>query len=138
MNKFDIDLQFGKKYEKICEKYFDNIEYAPNIKFSKYDFISNGIKYEVKCDRLSYKTGNICLEIECYGKPSGISLSESEYYIYFIIKSNNEYDAYKIGTNILRNKMINCKCIYGGDYKKSKFYLLKLIDFKEYLIKPLK
>ena len=138
MNKFKSDLKFGQFYENECKKYFKNVQYVPqNIKFSNYDFISDGIKYEVKSDRVAHRTKNLCIEIQNYGKPSGLSITQAEYYIYFIIH-DNIYDVYKIPINILKEKIINCKCIYGGDYKKSKFHLLKLNEVEQYIITEIK
>lgn len=38
--------------------------------------------FEVKEDFMCVKTGNVALEFECRGKPSGISVCEADYYIY--------------------------------------------------------
>ena len=53
--KFDIDLQYGTiKEEKIIDMFVNK-------------------KIEVKSERgMWMKTGNICIEYESYGKPSGI------------------------------------------------------------------
>ena len=59
--KFDIDLQYGKiREDKIAE------------------MLTNK-KVEVKSERgMWMKTGNICIEYESYGKPSGIAATESD------------------------------------------------------------
>ena len=53
--KFDIDLEYGKVREQLVA-----------------DMLQNK-KIEVKSERdVWQKTGNIAIEYECYGKPSGI------------------------------------------------------------------
>ena len=48
----------------------------------KYDFItSDYLKYEVKCDEYSLKSGNVFIEFYGYDKPSGITTTEADYYI---------------------------------------------------------
>ena len=134
---FKNDLYLGQKFEKECEMYLDGqFEYAPNKKFKPYDFKIGDTKYEVKSDRLAYKTGNICIEYECNNKPSGIITTESDYYIYFIINKDKN-DCYKIPTSIIREKIKNQKSIRGGDGFRSMMTLLKISDFREYLINPI-
>ena len=71
---------------------------------NKYDFKdSNDIKYEVKYDGYSVKSGNFFIEYKGYDKPSGISTTQAKFYIitdgdkYFmidtqlLIKLCNEY-----------------------------------------------
>ena len=62
-NKWDIDLSFGKSGE-------DRVANLLNADKSK---------IEVKTERdWWYKTGNIAIEIECRGKPSGLYVTEAE------------------------------------------------------------
>jgi len=134
MSNFKKDLFMGSSFEKECQKYFNNIEFSPFTKFCKYDFISEDVKYEVKADRMSFKSGNLCIEIECNNKPSGLSTTEADFYIYFVIKPNDDYNIYKIPVNILKESIKNKRCIFGGDFKRSKLVLVKLLDFEQYLI----
>jgi len=46
------------------------------------------IKIEVKTDRVSAKTGNLFIEFESNNIPSGISVIESNFYVYYIINNN--------------------------------------------------
>tara|TARA_R100001443_G_scaffold35589_8_gene49396 strand:- start:6814 stop:7248 length:435 start_codon:yes stop_codon:yes gene_type:complete len=41
-------------------------------------------KLEVKTDFKAYKTGNIAIEVECNGKPSGISTTEADWWLFNI------------------------------------------------------
>ena len=50
--------------------------------------IFNNKKIEVKTDFLAQETGNIALEYESRGKPSGISVTEADYYAYCLPRAN--------------------------------------------------
>ena len=63
--KFDIDLQWGKVREKNVAKMLQDK------------------KIEVKSERdIWQSTGNIAIEFESYGKPSGIMATESDYWFH--------------------------------------------------------
>ena len=72
--KFDIDLKYGQLREKKVHDIFSNK------------------KIEVKTERdWWHKTGNIALEYECNGKPSGINATESDYWIQILAKGNKNH-----------------------------------------------
>ena len=72
--KFDIDLKYGQLREKQVHDIFSNK------------------KIEVKTERdWWHKTGNIALEYECNGKPSGINATESDYWIQILAKGNKNH-----------------------------------------------
>jgi len=130
---FTEDLNFGKEYEKKALEY---IEYKtvifPEGYFKPYDFITDGdTKYEVKCDRLGYKTGNLAIEYECNNKPSGISTTEADYWIYFII-SPDKTDCYKIPVSDLLNLINDCRKVRGGDNYMSCLRLLPIKKCSKY------
>ena len=63
--KFDLDLKYGEIRE-------DKIR----------DMLENK-KIEVKSERGRWmETGNICIEYESWGKPSGIRATESDYWFH--------------------------------------------------------
>ena len=76
----------------------------------EYDIIvkqnGNETKYEIKADRLSYKTRNVCIEIAYKGQPSGITSTASDYWGYFVIKSEG-YDLYLIPTDELKEMIFS-------------------------------
>ena len=83
------EQEAGERIKKL-----DNVDIISFNNDNKYDFIdSNNIKYEVKFDGASNKTGNFYIEHNGYGKPSGISTTEAQYYIitdgenYYLIKT---------------------------------------------------
>ena len=128
------DLKFGQQYELIALKYLEFNEYQLNDD-NRYDLLlDNKIKVEVKADRLSHWTRNMAIEFECFDKPSGINTSEADFYIYFVVKPNNEYTVYKIKTEDLKKKVEGCKIVFGGDMKASKMYLLSLNAMKEFKV----
>ena len=62
------------KYNIVVKKWCDNY---------KYDFkCTNNLKYELKCEPTSLRTNNFFIEYFAYGKPSGITTTQSNYYIF--------------------------------------------------------
>jgi hypothetical protein len=107
---FNFDLEFGEKAETWVHQIF-----------------SEGGKIEVKYDRLAHKTGNIYVEVYSRNKPSGISTSKANYWIFIIDKKS-----YGILINIKRLKDI-CKEVYykngytqGGDEDTSLGVLIPI------------
>jgi hypothetical protein len=119
---------------------FKSYEHETKKAQKEYDIMvtQNGgnIKYEIKCDRLSNKTGNVCIEITCNGKPSGISSTTSDYWAYFVLKDYQQYDLYIIPIDELRDIVFtnDYKVIRGGDNKKCELILIPLTKFKKYIV----
>lgn len=137
---FKSDLAFGHKYEDIfIEKVLKN---PPNLerpagKFSGYDFALGDERYEVKADRQTHKTGNFCIESHCGGKPSGISITQATRYVYFVVYPDGWYDIYNIPKDDILKMIIAQKherTMWGGDNKKSHFYLINKYLFEKYKI----
>ena len=141
MNKFLEDLSFGNTYEKE----YINIVKPTNFKiiegkFKEYDIeiIKDDIPtyYEIKSDRLTNKTGNICIEYECNKIPSGIATTTADYYIYFEIIDDTNYIMYEIPVHKLK-KYIRLnkyhKVVNGGDGYRAKLYLFNKDIFKKYI-----
>lgn len=70
--KFGFDLAYGQKFEK-------ELEHIINEQVVSWFC---GAKIECKSDRLSAKTGNMYFEYESRGKPSGLAVTESDYFAY--------------------------------------------------------
>lgn len=141
---FKKDLAFGESYEMELLKYIPYDTYnKPQGKFKDYDLEiklnDKSTFYEVKADRMAYKTGNIAIEYECFDKPSGIETTKADYYTYFVL-NNNDYDLYIIPVRKIKSKIrkeLYKRIVKGGDYQKSKLYLFDLNKFKKYKsIKP--
>ena len=137
---FYADLALGQRYEKIAIDMLGNgdVERAPsNRAFSDWDFKHGNRAYEVKSDRLAARTGNLCIEYEHTGIPSGISITKADEWIYFVIRPGSAgsagHDCYKIPTDKIREV-----CGEPGARKwytdggNSRFYLVPANRFSDY------
>lgn len=110
--KFDIDLAYGTvREDKIVEMLTDK-------------------KIEVKSEKdMWQKTGNICIEYESWGKPSGIKATEADYWFHNLCVGDNEFCTLVFKTDVLRtivDKLDTFKTVAGGDHKASKMFLVNL------------
>lgn len=110
--KFDLDLKFGEiREDKIKEMFEDK-------------------KIEVKSERgMWMKTGNICIEYESYGKPSGIKATESDYWFHNLCVGDKEFCTIVFDTDMLKlivDKLDTFKTVSGGDHNASRMYLVNL------------
>jgi|TARA_B110000285_G_scaffold188991_1_gene215442 hypothetical protein len=110
--KFDIDLEYGQVREK---------QVADMLQ---------GKKIEVKSERgMWQKTGNIAIEFESYGKPSGIAATESDYWFHNLCVGDETFCTLVFDVKSLKkiiDKLDKIKWVSGGDNKASKMYLLNL------------
>ena len=89
-----------------------------------------GDKTEVKSERdMWQRTGNIAVEYESYGKPSGIKATESDYWFHNLCIGDETYATLVFRTDVLRsiiNSLDYTKSVKGGDHNASKMYLLNI------------
>lgn len=90
---------------------------------------SNTLTFEVKNDELAEDTGNVGIEFECRGKPSGIVTTKSDYWVH-------RYDGrfHFILTTKLRRIVgdIAHVEVYGGDIGSgTRMYLIRKTKFVE-------
>ena len=112
LRKFDVDLEFGQQWEKHID-----------------DMFSGAKKCEVKTERDTWtRTGNICIEIESYGKPSGLTSTEAEIWVHNLVKDNELCCSLMFNTDKLRKIMKDMKprTVMGGDNLASKLYLVNI------------
>lgn len=87
-------------------------------------------KIEVKTERGMWsKTGNIAIEFESYGKPSGINATESDYWFHNLAIDDEVYCTLVFSTPMLKNiveKLDDHKVVKGGDNWASKMFLVNL------------
>lgn len=123
---FTKDLAFGKTWEATARSLVGGGEPGPSGRFKPYDFTHHGIKYEVKADRLAYKYGGntMFVEYECSGQPSGISTTEADVWMYFMVKPDGTYKCYSIPTVELREWCNGCPVKAGGDGYRAKGYIV--------------
>ena len=110
--KFDLDLTYGEiREEKIA------------------DMLTNK-KVEVKSERdIWQNTGNICIEYECWNKPSGIRATESDYWFHNLCIGDEDYCTLVFKTDTLKkivDKLDTFKTVSGGDGNASRMYLVNL------------
>ena len=110
--KFDIDLEYGKVREQMVA-----------------DMLQDK-KIEVKSERdVWQKTGNIAIEYECYGKPSGINATESDYWFHNLCIGEDTFATIVFDTKSLKRIIDNLdykRSVSGGDNNASRMYLLNL------------
>ena len=138
---FNEDLPVAVETEKDVAQILAKIYEARILKFehsNKYDILArikgNDYTFEVKEDFMTCKTGNVALEFECRGKPSGIQTSQADFYVYKIHGKNGiHYYLFK-KENLL--KMISnevSRIVNGGDEgSNSMNYLFKYETFIKY------
>jgi len=136
---FSKDLPVAKKTEQEVAELLKTLYKAEITKFcnsSKFDILAKieekEYSFEVKEDFMSWKTGNVALEFECRGKPSGILTSEANFYIYKI-HGKNGIHFYLFKTKTLK-EMVEKKefhrIVSGGDEgSNSMNYLFKYENF---------
>ena len=110
--KFDIDLEYGTiKEDKIA------------------DMLTNK-KIEVKSERGRWmKTGNICIEYESYGKPSGIATTESDFWFHNLCIEDNIFCTFIFDVPKLKqliDKLDFKKSVSGGDHNASRMWLVNI------------
>ena len=110
--KFDLDLEYGQVREK---------QVADMLQ---------GKKIEVKSERgMWQKTGNIAIEFESYGKPSGIAATESDYWFHNLCVGDETFCTLVFDTNSLKKIIDNLdskRSVSGGDHNASRMYLVNL------------
>ncbi len=113
--KFDLDLQYGQVREDMVAE------------------MLQGCKIEVKSERdLWQKTGNIAVEYECNGKPSGIAKTKAKYVAYILVdQDQTDKIMFFIKTGVLLQMCrqylgVQGRDITGGDNYASKLILLPI------------
>lgn len=137
--KFKDDLEVAKATEKEIALLLQNKYNANIIGFedsNKYDILAEmkgkEFTFEIKEDLMCEKTGNVSLEFEYRGKPSGISVSQADFYIYKIhAKDGIKYVLHPTG---VLKKMVEDKLYFrvvsGGDPGSNTMnYLFKYDTF---------
>jgi hypothetical protein len=137
---FGTDLALGKEWEHRLLDYiqYDTVCFAPpRCKEWDLETTHEGttVKWEVKCDRMAYRTGNIAIEFCCNHIPSGITSTHADYYAYFVLHPSDDPTLYLIPTENLK-RMIehpNYRRIRGGDGFRSEMILIPLEDLYPFI-----
>jgi len=135
--KFDFnqDLENGKEAERefatvlIQRGQLKALSFNDDNRYDLAVLLSNGVrfKFEIKDDMTASRTGNVGVEFECRGKPSGINVTEADYWVFRL-----DGLFYSVKTEDLR-RLIERKAYWrigvGGDTgSQTKIYLLHKAD----------
>ncbi len=87
MTEFDTSLSVGKLREAELIEFFQSKGHKPIPipgKFSGFDFFLANTKqgYEVKQDWKAHYSGNLVVEVEMYGKRSGLMATTADWWIF--------------------------------------------------------
>ena len=140
---FKKDLKIAQKTEKEMAQLIheglgvdlDDIEIGKTKDYDiRFPFKGKHYTVEIKEDFMCAKTGNVCVEYESRGKPSGINATKSDMYFYKIHQPNGDVEVYGMKTATLRQMIENhqyFRTVTGGDAGSfTKSYLFKLDKFK--------
>ena len=127
---FNTDLEFSKRAEKYTE--IELQKKYPKTKritgyHKEYDIIVPEVDktIEVKSDRRTKETGNLFIECESRGKPSGISTTKADVWLYYI--EPKDFKQVKIVRTDVLKKLIKdnkFRKVKGGDNNTSWGYLI--------------
>ena len=110
--KFALDLEYGSIRE-------DRIA----------DMLTNK-KIEVKSERgMWMKTGNICIEYQSYGKPSGIEATEADFWFHNLCIGDDIFCTFIFDVPKLKQlieKLDFKKSVSGGDHNASRMWLVNI------------
>lgn len=85
MNNPEFDLLVKRDKIQSCFSFPHDVKVGEvGEKFVEAIFSSPDIKLEVKKDDWTVKTGNIAIEFECRGKPSGILVTRADFWCHVI------------------------------------------------------
>jgi len=113
--KFDIQLKQGQKLEKQLEQFFE------------------GKNIEVKSERHIWEqTGNLFIEYEYKGQPSGIAATEADFWAFVMVKDEQIVITYITPVYLLkriaRQYYNTDRDVIGGDGNNSKGILVPITD----------
>ena len=114
--KYDIDVEYGLIQERKIR-----------------DIFEKGSKIEVKAERGKWKnSGMIAIEIECKGRPSGLSITQADYWMHMLMKGDEMQMTLLFSVPKLKElvkkaiRMPATNIVYGGDNKASKLVLVPI------------
>ena len=113
---FDLDLKFGQEKENELQE------------------ILHKEPIECKTDKLCKRTGNVFVEFEDAGKPSGISITKSSFYAFCLYKEerNKQQIWVLIPTKILKKLMKKYPIKNGGDNWEARGHIVPKEDLLNY------
>ena len=114
--KYDIDVEYGLIQERKIR-----------------DIFEKGSKIEVKAEKDVWNnSGMIAIEIECKGRPSGLSITQADYWMHMLMKGDEMQMTLLFSVPKLKElvkkaiRMPATNIVYGGDNKASKLVLIPI------------
>lgn len=138
---FKIDIKTGEQGEDFIKNFLisKGFKFISKNNNYKYDLLMSyndvNYTYEIKTDVLlsdKKDTGNIVVEFESRNKPSGVSTSQADYYVYYIPAFK---EVWNIKMDALKRLISseNFRIVSGGDKKSNtKMYLINRNKYKKY------
>jgi hypothetical protein len=134
---FNIDLPNAEKIADLLEQLLQKSGYrtqrAPNHYFPDWDIkaicprTGKIMTFEVKFDEMSDETGNVAIEYESRGKPSGISTTRAVCWAQYF---DNAFHIVLVGTLKEKLPSLFFRDVTGGDPgSNTKMYLIKKDKF---------
>lgn len=133
---FSSQLAYGiQEEEKFLNRLRQSYPHAVKIQgsFKQFDFYIPDIetKVELKTDRMSNDTGNFVIETYHYGKPSGITTTTADFWVFY-----DGISYYWIDPDILKNMILTSgvdqrRFVGNGDTVEKRAYLIP----KEWVIR---
>lgn len=137
MTEFDTSLSVGKLREAELIEFFQSKGHKPIPipgKFSGFDFFLANTKqgYEVKQDWKAHYSGNLVVEVEMYGKRSGLMATTADWWIFdtkteFIFITPKQLKDLIVETNPPLRQFTG-----KGDSQPKKAYLIPVQRIKNY------
>jgi len=139
---FDVDLPIAQKTERQVAEFLiarGGMTFIEDCDTNAYDLrmktkSGEEVTIEVKEDFTCERTGNVGVEFECRGKPSGIAVSKAKVYMYKIHEPDGRIGLYVIPTKDLKAMIARqeyFRIVNGGDPgSNSMNYLFKLNAIK--------
>src|SRR5210317_414836 len=84
---------------------------------------------QIREDKIADIFSKAKIEYECYGKPSGIKATESDYWFHNLCIGDNIFCSLVFDTKVLKklvDKLDTFRTVSGGDNNASKMYLVNL------------
>lgn len=140
MNTFDRDLGRGKQIEQMFLELLHQLyplAYIVEGYFKDYDIYIPEIKksVEVKSDEKSKHTGNIVVEVEFNNKPSALSTTKADYWVWYDGINFTIITPQEIKRCIKETNQSLRSFIAKGDDKEKKAYLIKKELLWQYSLK---
>jgi hypothetical protein len=136
---FKEDITFGEKGQLIIREFLEDknfkfigecFDYRYDLKMS---YQNKEYTYEIKTDIYPRDTGNIVIEFESRGKPSGISVTEADYFVTYFYHFG---EIWNIKTSnlkkILKELKPQIKENCGDPGSNTKVYVLKKKDYRKF------